>query len=307
MPKQADVIYQLRASTAPVELKPSADLQVELRQILSLKAAYETLTPQKLWLPAPDSPLPALLAIGATVKCTTETHDCISRTQTDLEDTRRRLAKETAFLRDSKVIQADIKKRMASLRRDIEDRTQKAPSQVAKDMVRDLEAKQAYYNEETGKLVQAFNTFIDDHLAPMLAAEELGGPVVGDNLGVNELMLEAGFNAQGKAKNLKKLPSTEKRQQRIDQIWGSDPRGEDVIEDDEPWDETRAAGAEMRELTEQLLNNLVEAGGTGPGAYVELARESAAARFLVRSKVAQFHPRDARKLRLVDFGGEVED
>jgi hypothetical protein len=265
------------------------------------------LTPQKLWLPAPDSPLPALLAIRATEKCTTETQNCISQTQADLEGTRQKLAKETALLQDSKAIQADIKTRISSLQREIDDRTQKPLSQVAKDMLRDLEAKQTYYNEETGKLVQAFNTFIDDHLAPMLAAEELGGPVVGDNLVVDEVMLEAGFNAQGKAKKPKKLPSTEKRQQRIDQIWGSDPRGEDMAEEDEPWDETRAAGAEMRELTEQLLNNLVEAGGTGPGAYVELTRESAAARFLVRSKVAQFHPRDARKLRLVDFGGEVED
>jgi hypothetical protein len=55
------------------------------------------------------------------------------------------------------------------------------------------------------------------------------------------------------------------------------------------------------------LNNLVEADGKGPGVYVDLPRESAAARFLVRSKCAQFHPKDARKLRLIDFGGEIDD
>ncbi len=73
------------------------------------------------------------------------------------------------------------------------------------------------------------------------------------------------------------------------------------------WDEKRAAAADIRELTEELLNSLVDAGGNGPGTYVELKRETAAARFLVRSKVAQFHPKDARKLRLVDFGGEIGD
>lgn len=41
--------------------------------------------------------------------------------------------------------------------------------------------------------------------------------------------------------------------------------------------------------------------------YIELKRDSAAARFLVRAKVAVFHPKDARKLRLVDFGSNVED
>lgn len=97
----------------------------------------------------------------------------------------------------------------------------------------------------------------------------------------------------------------DKRQRRIDQIWGTRPLQD--AQPQEPWNEQRAAAAEMRELTEQLLNSLVEAGEGGSGSYVELARESAAARFLVRSKVAQFHPRDARKLRLIDFGHELDD
>jgi hypothetical protein len=28
---------------------------------------------------------------------------------------------------------------------------------------------------------------------------------------------------------------------------------------------------------------------------------------LVRAKVAQFHPKDARRLRLIDFGRELDD
>lgn len=184
-------------------------------------------------------------------------------------------------------------------------RTQRTPGQVAKEVIRKLGKKQSDYDEQTSQLVAAFNHFIDDHLAPMLAAEELGGPIVGEMVDVDEKVFDAGFSTQGKLRKAKGSMNDDKRQRRIDEIFGPRPRNEE--DSTEPWDEKRAAGAEMRELTEQLLNNLAEAGGGGPGAYVELPRESAAARFLVRAKVAQFHPRDARKLRLVDFGGELDD
>lgn len=168
-----------------------------------------------------------------------------------------------------------------------------------------MKNKKTRHDRETGKLVKAFNGFIDEHLALLLAAEELGGPIVGENLDLDEEMLEAGFSAQGKARKAKNGINDDKRQRRIDEIWGSRPAEDGKTQ--APWDEKRAAAAEMRELTEQLLNCLVEADGGGPGPYVELERESSAARFLVRSKVAQFHPKDARRLRLVDFGRELED
>ena len=41
--------------------------------------------------------------------------------------------------------------------------------------------------------------------------------------------------------------------------------------------------------------------------YVNLEKDGAAARFLVRAKVAVYHPKDARKLKLLDFGSTVED
>jgi hypothetical protein len=189
------------------------------------------------------------------------------------------------------------------LQEDIEKRTQRSPSQIAKEMISEMKKKKKHYDGETSRLVKAFNTFIEDHLAAMLAVEELGGPIVGQVLDVDEELLEGGFSAHGKPKKAK--PNEDKGQRRIDEIWG--PRPEDDGRSKVPWDEKRAAAAEMRELTELLLNNLVEADGKGPGVYVDLPRESAAARFLVRSKCAQFHPRDARKLRLIDFGGEIDD
>ena len=187
---------------------------------------------------------------------------------------------------------------------EIEERTQKSPGQIAKEMIREVKRRQKSYDMETGKLIQAFNDFVDGELAPMLAAEELGGPIVGEIQNIDDEMLEGGFSNHGKAKKPSKKVNNDKHQRRIDQIWGSRPQDNDS---DKPWDEKEAAAAEMRDLTELLLNSLVEADGNGPGAYIDLPRESAASRFLVRSKVAQFHPKDARKLRLLDFGGELDD
>lgn len=232
-----------------------------------------------------------------------ETQESINSAEARLKNTVQRLEKEQDDLTDSKLIQSEIEARTSTLREQINERTQQTPEQIAGEMIRALKKRKTYYDSETGKLVKAFNAFIDDHLAAMLAVEELGGPIVGEMADVDEDLLEGGFSAQGKPKRGR--PSVDKRQRRMDQIWG--PKPEEGIESEEPWDEKHAAGAEMRDLTEELLNSLVDADGTGPGAYVDLKRESAAARFLVRSKVAHFHPKDAKKLRLIDFGAELDD
>lgn len=283
-----------------METEPSEDPKAHLQQLRSLKLAYESLTPTTPWLPPRESPIPALLAIRATDKTIKETREAITSTEVDLRKVKQRLDKEKADLNDAKLIQTELQTRISYLEGDIEARTQRSPDQIAKEMIQGMKQKKKYYDGETGKLVKAFNAFIDDHLAAMLAVEELGGPIVGDIVDVSDELLEHDFNARGKVKKAK--ASDDKRQRRIDEIWGKPPE-----EEQEGWNEKQAAAAEMRELTEQLLNSLVEADGNGPGAYVELSRESAAARFLVRSKVAQFHPKDARKLRLLDFGAEIDD
>ena len=69
--------------------------------------------------------------------------------------------------------------------------------------------------------------------------------------------------------------------------------------------EKAAAEADFRSLTEDLLN--AAAGDQDSDPYIRVRRESAAVRFLVRAKVAQFHPDDARKLLLIDFGKELDE
>jgi hypothetical protein len=292
---------QLRASTTPIETEPSEDPRAHIQQLRTLKLAYESIIPKDPYLPSPESPIPALLALRGTHKCIEETQDCITTTELDYQKLQKRLEKEQNDLKDANLIQAGLEARISTLQGEIVEHTQKSPGQVAQEMIREMKKKKQNYDSDTGKLVKAFNSFIDEYLGPMLAAEELGGPIAGYVLDVDEAMLQAGFSTQGKVKRSKRGVNEDKRQRRIDEIWGARDAG------DKPRDEKEEAAMEMRELTEQLLNSVVEADGSGPGVYVDIERESAAARFLVRSKVAQFHPKDARKLRLIDFGGELDD
>ncbi|PBP26976.1 hypothetical protein BUE80_DR002087 [Diplocarpon rosae] len=301
--EQEAVLQELRASSVPLETQPSADPETHLQQLKALKVAYESLTPSEPWLPPRESLLPGLLALRVTDEVVKESEDSMVKADFQLQQIRQRLEQERADLEDAKLLQSEMKARVSSLQEKIEERTQQSPGDIAKEMIRTMKKQKVHYDTETVKLMRAYNDFIDKHLAAMLAVEELGGPIVGEMPQVDEDMLGGGFSAQGRLKRGK--PSQDQRQRRIDQIWGPRPDLEEEAE--EPWDEKRAAAAEMRHLTEKLMNNLIDVDENGPGAYLDLDRESSAARFLVRSKVAQFHPRDATKLRLLDFGGEIDD
>jgi hypothetical protein len=291
----------LRESSKTFPQAPSDDPVTQLRQLRVLKSAYDACTPREPQLPSPESPLPSLLALRTLHRTIQESKAALASSQIDLSKAEQRLEKGQSDLNDANLITQHLEARIGTLQLEIQERTQKTPTQVAQEIKRDTKKKDTLYNKRMRSTIRDFNAFVDTHLASMLAAEELGGPVVGDMIDVDELALESGFNSKGGLKKQKGPKNADKRQKRIDQIWGQRP---DAEKDDEPWDETRAAAKEMRELTEELLNSLV--GGEGDG-YVELKSESAASRYLVRSNVAQLHPRDARKLRLVDFGRDLDD
>lgn len=270
-----------------------------------IQKAYESLTPVEPTLPPAESSLPVLLAIRNTQSLIAETKTSITTVQEKFTQAKTRLEQEEADLHDAHLITYALEKRIDKLRAQKDDRSQKSPDQVAKELIQQRKSRKKTYDLETRRLIRALNDFIDEQLAAMLAAEELGGPVVGDMVDVKDEILGAGFTQKGKAKKLKNVSSLDdkKRQRRIDEIWG--PKDNEDGELNNSRGEKDAAGAEMRALTEDLLNVAVDEGPTS--AYVELQRDSAAARFLVRAKVAQFHPKDAKKLRLIDFGRELAD
>ena len=275
---------------------------MKLKQLMAVKEAYTILTTTATFLPSRDSVLSALLATRTLQQNVQGTKQAITSTQAQITSVEASLRREERNLHDAKSIENALRDRRARLDAQIENRSQKAPAQLAKELIAAKRVQKERYNEETQRLGDALNDFVDNYLSAMLAAEELGGPVVGDLLNVENKTLAAGFTKKGKAKNAKNPVSEKARQRRIDQIWGNKAA---VEEEEEPLTEAEAADAEMRELIGNLFRTLTGAGGGR--AYYELERDSAASRFLVRAKIAQFHPKDARKLRLIDFGRELDD
>lgn len=231
----------------------------------------------------------------------------ILETEENISKSRTRLRQEETDLRDARSITQALEARIEKLRLENEEQSGKSTNELAKTMIQDQQQRKRHYMMALRNLVKAFNNFADAQLAAMLAAEDLGGPVVGDLIEIDEDMLKAGFNQQGKAKktDTDNVRTEAKRKMRNDEIWGS--KNVDEIEDEEIGvrGEKEAALASFRSLTEDLLN--AAAGDENSDSYISISRESAAVRFLIRARVAQFHPDDARKLRLVDFGREWDN
>ncbi|USP73280.1 hypothetical protein yc1106_00554 [Curvularia clavata] len=284
----------------------------KLQQLVAVKDAYTSLKPTATYLPGPTSLLPALLAARSLQQNVHGTKEAIASTQSQLDAKETILRREQGNLHDANSLTGAMQDRIERLRSQHQDRSQKTAAQLARELIAAKRMQEEYYDSEMQRLGEAMNDFINDYLSTMLAAEELGGPVVGDMLDVDDDTLAAGFTKKGRAKSSKKAPSDKIRQRRIDQIWGNSNKAVANQDDDDnadeeqpPPTEAEAADAEMRQLIGNLFATLM---GPGRGkAYFQLQRDSAASRFLVRAKIAQFHPRDANKLRLVDFGRELDD
>ncbi|KAF5241829.1 hypothetical protein FAUST_3625 [Fusarium austroamericanum] len=296
---------QVRQHEEELERLRSIELQLPesvAGQTQVIQAALKEVTESDPFLPSPGSLLPALLALRRTHRTIQESNTYLDSQRSTHEQLSRQLEADEARLKDQKLLSDALTARIQSLRDEVDASTNVTPEEGAKERLQELRTKKKTFDRDTTKLMKVVLRFIANHLAPMLAAEELGGPVVGDLMDVDGEALAAGFNAQGKLKKPKEtVDKDDKRQRRIDEIWGQAP-----AEGAGRQNEVTAAAAEMRQLTEELLNTLSEAQGDNSASYVQLSRESAAARFLVRSKIAQFHPRDAMRLRLVDFGRDLE-
>lgn len=213
-----------------------------------------------------------------------------------------KLRQERVYSDDANQLGSALEARLVKLRTAKGEQRQRSQAQLARDIIHENKSRKERFDTETERLQEALDRFVSGHLAGMLAAEELGGPVVGDLMDVDDEILSAGFSAQGKPKRTKSdRPSDEsRRQKRIDEIWGNAKNGSQHTQS-----EREAAAAELDDLIRRLLDASL-GDGEGAGHYVALDRESATARFLVRANVAQFHVKDANRLRLIDFGRELE-
>lgn len=275
------------------------------KQLHAVAGAYRDVAASEPFLPFPDSVVPALIALRTTNSTITESRKFLASQRLSLQDAQERLDTEKANLADQAALTKALEKRIQSLREGIESRTAMSPNQVTRERILELKKDIKATDADTSKLLKALKKFIDERLASMLAAEQSGGPVTGDMMEIDPDDLEAGFSSRGKRKKSKPDAVTDKRQRRIDDMFdGGQERGG---RDGDESDKRAAARAEMQRLTEELMNRLMDSGGSNSDAYVNVSDESAAVRLLVRSKVAEFHPRDSKRLRLVDFGREIDD
>lgn len=275
------------------------------RQLQEVAAAYRDVAASEPFLPFPDSVVPALVALRTTNSTIVESRKYLASQNLSLQDAQDKLDAEKANLSDQTALTRALEKRIQSLRQDIESRTTMSPKQVTRERISELKKNIKATDADTSKLLKALKKFIDETLASMIAAEQGGGPVAGDMMEIDSDDLEAGFSARGKRKKSKPDAATDKKQRRIDDMFegGQDRDGRDEGESDK----RVAAREEMQTLTEELMNSLMDSGSSNSDAYVNVSDESAAVRLLVRSKVAEFHPRDSKRLRLVDFGREIGD
>ena len=265
----------------------------------TVEVGYRKLLRSEPALPSTESPLPALLAVRHTLKSISQSKNGIFDLNERCLTARRDLAVENENFNKGQSLSSALRQRSTRLHVDIESYAAKESAEIATNIVTEHQQRRLSYAKGMRELVKAFNAFVNDHLARMLAAEDLGGPVVGDAPEMDDDILVAGSTQHGKAKKIPHDPEQvqARRSQRNGQIWGDE---NSVDEEGNLISEADVAASVFRSLTESLLNAAAVNEGSSP--YIQIPKENAAVRFLVRAKVAQFHHQDSRRLRLFDLG-----
>jgi hypothetical protein len=295
--QQEEDLRKLRAANANGISEISTDPSSRIAQIRRAKKAYDSLLKSESNLPPPESPLPSLIALEETSRIINECKVSVLATAENLASVRQRLKTEERNLHDAQAIRDGLRRRIDNIRKDKSASHEKLPSEVAREFLEEQRRKKDDLDKDTVRIRAALHNFCDETLASLIAAEDLGGPAVGDVAEVSEATLAAGYTRHGKPKKPKAAEedSQVNSQHRIDDML----RRQTGQQSNQPSSRKEVAATEIHELLDALL----EAGSS----YTHLPRDSAASRFLVRAKVAQFHPRDARRLRLIDFGRSLSD
>lgn len=291
---------QLRQTNSVDFSQLSTDARARVTEVRRAKKAYDSLLQSSNELPDPGSALPSLFAVDEMSRLVKESKASVNITAQNLSSDRQRVQTEEANLNDARLIQRGLEERIERARREKSTKKEKSPDQLAKELIKKQREKDQELASATAELNRSLHGFIDETLAPMLAAENLGGPTVGGAMDISDATLEAGYTSHGKPKKPKSTSQEDQdgNQRHIDEIFRRQRPGQ-VSEERSPANKREEAASEMH----SLLGSLLDAGSS----YIDIPRESAASRFLVRAKVAQFHPRDARRLRLIDFGRSLDD
>lgn len=276
-------------------------MNVRISQLLILTTGYLKLAETAPELPNLDSRLPSLISGRELEQIVSGARDSIQATLRSLREARRDLQSELNTLIDSETLNKIFEKRVGELEFAAAQTNRDDSHTMAVRLMDSEKLQTRTYQQDRELLNTALDEFISDRLSPLLAAEELGGPVTGSVLNVTDDMLAAGFTDRGKVNKGRKADE-DHRQRRIDEMFGN--LAVRVGNEDDLAAEAAIAAKAMKDLLERLVQLSID---RGSGRFHELDKEDAASRYLVRSKVAILDPRDGRKIRLVDFGKPLED
>ncbi|EWC46744.1 hypothetical protein DRE_03989 [Drechslerella stenobrocha 248] len=295
---QEDAVRQFQTQlTALQKHEDATPGKVDAAKARGLKNGFERFFAQLPWLPEEDSGLNTLLAVRTVLRIIEESRKEITETERRVEETKQVVRREQGWVATAVEIEKQLKRRIAEL----EKVSQSDVSQEARDKMKLREYEETRKETEavSRKLANELGEFVRENLGVMLAVEEAGGPVVGSELDIEELKQYLSIEEGSSTKKGKAAKARERGQKRLDELWGGGG-GEDGKETTSAGDK---AGEELLGLVETMLNKMLE---DDPHAYTKLSRDSAASRFLIRSFVATLHPKDAMRIRLLDFAGKLE-
>lgn len=180
----------------------------KLRKLKVLKAAHDQGFQTVDYIPPADSSLNILLAYRSVGSVISQTNASIQTVEEQVKAAQALLKAEEGTLKEQKRLTEALRTRLDTLEE--EDRQIDIGADIVGqgDMIKQMGKKKKEFVKRTVKLLREFLYFLDAGLARMVAAEEMGGPVVGDDLDVT---LETGFDKKGKSK---------KGDRRIDEMWG---------------------------------------------------------------------------------------
>ena len=307
--------------------QPSEDLREHLLQLHNIKNAFETLTPASpnaVTLLPPDSLFPGLLALRTVAQTVSNTRTAVQRTRKEIIYVQNELSRERVLLQDAREFGTNLKAQIGQIsdlfgsRSSTEsglNKHEEEEDRVRTYLFAALEAQEqrvGTIRQGTEHLKRAISLFSRERLAPILLEEELRRPDGGREPSVGSLNEANDYNDTGceekegliplRLSRKRKIQEKTLRQKDFSYSWNHVQYKEDSSLPNASLDPSIAQERVLQEI-EQLIKDLVGALRSGDtGTYITLKRVSSQARYLVSAKIAEIHPKDATRLRLVDFG-----
>ncbi|EGX47556.1 hypothetical protein AOL_s00083g64 [Orbilia oligospora ATCC 24927] len=294
--KQEDAIRGLKSQIERLHKREEATREkITLAKTIALKDGSQSYFNELPWLPDDDSGTNTLLTLRNVLKVIEANRKGVTDTERKIEEMKKMVRRERGWVATAQEIEKELDRKIYEL-----EGIDRLPEPSKRREKKEIEAYEKEVNEmrrTSARLTKELQKFVKEKLGAAIAVEEAGGPVIGSKINVSELKnyLDIEAEAGKTGRRTKAVKAKERGQKRLDEIWGDD-EGVTISPEEK-------AGEELLELIEKLVNTMLN---DDPHAYTKLTRESAASRYLVRSFVATLHPKDAMRIRLIDFGGKID-